>query len=75
MSFGCVRQSRMEKLITMKTVLEAIPFSRQHIYTLMRRGEFPRSFKLGENRVAWRESDIENWIKAKEIGVPFEEDC
>jgi len=31
----------------------------------MKRGEFPRSIKIGKRRVCWRESDIESWIAAK----------
>ena len=57
-----------DRYITMKTLLTMIPFSRQHVYNLMRKNEFPQSIKLGERRVAWRQVDVEAWIKWKETG-------
>ncbi len=39
-----------------------VPYTRQHIGRLERAGKFPRRVQLGENRVAWLESEIEAWI-------------
>ena len=57
--------ARMERLVIMEDVLRLVPFSRQYLYVLMDRGEFPRPLKIGVRRIAWRESDIESWISKK----------
>ena len=53
------------QLITMSTLLETVPFSRQHILRLEKRGRFPRRIRLGDNRVAWLRSEIEAWIASR----------
>lgn len=55
----------MAQLITMSTLLETVPFSRQHILRLEKRGRFPRRIRLGDNRVAWLRSEIEAWIASR----------
>ena len=42
-----------------------IPYSRQHLWRLQSSGQFPRVVKLGQCRVAFRVSDIEEWIQAR----------
>ena len=49
----------------MSALLEIVPFSRQHILRLEKRGRFPRRIRLGDNRVAWLRSEIEQWIDAR----------
>ncbi|MCB1522328.1 MAG: AlpA family phage regulatory protein [Hyphomicrobiaceae bacterium] len=49
----------------MSELLEIVPFSRQHILRLEKRGRFPRRIRLGENRVAWLRSEVEQWIEAR----------
>lgn len=53
------------QLVTMSVLLEIVPFSRQHILRLEKRGRFPRRIRLGDNRVAWLRSEIEQWIDAR----------
>jgi predicted DNA-binding transcriptional regulator AlpA len=38
-----------------------VQYSRIHIRRLMRKGEFPSSFKLSANRIGWRLSDLRKW--------------
>jgi len=38
-----------------------------NIYHLIRKGNFPRPVKLGQRAVAWRESDISDWIDSREV--------
>jgi prophage regulatory protein len=45
--------------------LKGIPYSKPHLWRLIRTGKFPRPIRLGENRIAFPESDIDNWIKSK----------
>ena len=54
-----------DRLISMKEVTARVPFTRVHIYRLMKRGEFPRTIKIGKRRVCWRESEIDAWIASK----------
>ena len=42
-----------------------IPWTRNHIYRLVRLGKFPRPFKLGDNTNAWDEDTIDEWIANK----------
>lgn len=49
----------------MVELLEIVPFSRQHILRLEKRGRFPRRIRLGDNRVAWLRSEIDGWINAR----------
>lgn len=50
------------RLITLKQLRELVPFSPQHIYRLQKTGDFPARVILGDNRSAYRLSDIEAWI-------------
>jgi prophage regulatory protein len=40
--------------------------SRSTLYVWMGRGAFPKPIKLGTRSIAWRESDIEDWINERE---------
>jgi prophage regulatory protein len=40
-----------------------IPYSRQHIWRLIGERRFPPAVKLGQCRVAFRCSDVEEWIQ------------
>ncbi|KAB2847988.1 MAG: AlpA family phage regulatory protein [Hyphomicrobiaceae bacterium] len=50
------------KLITVRELREIVPFTRQHILRLEKRGRFPRRIQLSTNRVAWLMSEVEAWI-------------
>lgn len=54
-----------DRLLTIDEVVARIPFSRVHIYRLMKRGEFPQRVRVGERRVAWRESEIREYIESR----------
>lgn len=53
------------RLINIKEVINLTSLKTTAIYTLMKKGEFPQSIKITSDRVAWLESDIEEWINAK----------
>lgn len=40
--------------------------SRSTLYEWMKRGEFPQPVKLGARIVAWRESDVTEWLESRE---------
>lgn len=54
-----------DKLLTIDEVVARIPFSRVHIYRLMKRGEFPQRVRVGERRVAWIQSEIQAFCESR----------
>ena len=49
----------------MRDVRARVPYSPSSLYAKIARGEFPKPIKLGANRVAWDEDDIDAWIDAR----------
>ena len=41
---------------------KGIRYTRQHLYRRIGDGTFPRPIKIGEQRVAFVESEIDDWI-------------
>lgn len=39
-----------------------IDFARQHLLRLEKQGKFPRRVQITEGRVAWLETEIDDWI-------------
>ena len=37
-------------------------FKRAHIYTLMKKGRFPKALRLGIRAVGWDSAEIDRWI-------------
>ena len=44
---------------------KGITYSRPHLFRLIKAGKFPTPLKLGENRNAWVEAEIDAWIEAR----------
>jgi prophage regulatory protein len=53
------------RLITKKQLLQRIPYTIQHIQRLEAQGRFPGRVQVGPNRVAWIESEIDEWLAAR----------
>lgn len=53
-----------DRFIRLPEVIERSGLSRRTIYRKMAAGEFPRSVALGDNAVAWRESELLAWMQA-----------
>lgn len=51
-----------QKLLRLSDVSSRTCLSRSEIYRRISAGTFPGSVKLGARAVAWRESDIDDWI-------------
>ena len=49
-------------LLRLPEILRRVPYSEAHIWRLEKTGKFPRRAHLGANRVAWVESEIDDWI-------------
>ncbi|MBR8201409.1 MULTISPECIES: helix-turn-helix transcriptional regulator [Burkholderia] len=52
-----------ERLIRMSEVLFRTQLSKTEIYRRINAGKFPASVKLGLRAVAWREEDVNGWIR------------
>ena len=50
------------RFLRLPEILRRVPYSEAHIWRLEKNGNFPRRAHLGANRVAWVESEIDDWI-------------
>ena len=57
-----------ERLLSWPQLAEIIPYTRTHISRLERAGEFPHRVQVGPGRVAWRASEVEQWIETRQRG-------
>ena len=39
-----------------------VPYSRAHLYRLEDQGAFPKRKRIGANRIAWKRSEVEEWL-------------
>ena len=53
------------KLLSMTELrtVKGVSYSRPHLFRLIKAGTFPRPIKLGENRNAWLEAEVDKWIE------------
>lgn len=63
------RRATPERLLAWGELAQIVPFSRQHVARLERRGLFPARLQLGPGRVAWKVSEIERWIENRARGA------
>lgn len=52
---------RPGRLLKISEVVREVSLHRATIYRMIKRGEFPRSYPIGRQRVVWREDQIEAW--------------
>lgn len=55
----------MQRLLRLDEVRLIVGLKTTAIYGAMRTGAFPSSVRIGDRAVAWRESDILDWIAAR----------
>ena len=53
------------ELLRLRDLLKVVPISRSVIYDMVKRGEFPKPVKVGPRAVAWRMSDVRDWIDSR----------
>lgn len=58
-------QTKKQRLIRRSEVIHRVGLCKASIYNRMNSGEFPRPISIGGGRVAWLESDIDQWISEK----------
>lgn len=55
----------MDRFLKAKEVAQLTSISIPHIRRLAREGKFPQPVPLTENRSAWLESDVDEWISER----------
>ncbi len=53
------------KFIGRRKVLSEVPFSNSTLWRMVKAGEFPAPVKISDRKVAWIESEIEDWKEAQ----------
>ena len=53
------------RLLKLPDVLRLTGLSRSTVYRKLKEGDFPRPVQLGKRAVAWRESDLIDWIDGR----------
>ena len=56
------------RLIDKKELRRLVPYSDSQIYRMEKQGLFPKRITLGPGRVAWRLSEVLEWIECKRQG-------
>lgn len=56
-----------ERILRRPDVEARTGLSRSTIYAWMEAGTFPRPVALGARLVGWKESDIDAWLRAREV--------
>ncbi|HAL67334.1 helix-turn-helix transcriptional regulator [Pseudomonas fulva] len=52
----------IDRLLRLDEVLHVTGMGRNTVYRRIREGTFPKQVKIGPNSVAWRQSDITQWM-------------
>ena len=60
------KRLRFNDLIFRHERRQLVPISDTTVWRMERRGEFPRRIPISAKRVAWRRSEIEQWLAARE---------
>ena len=53
------------RVLKIDAVATRVSFHPVHIRRLVRNDKFPAPIRLGENRVAWIEAEIDEWLEGK----------
>ena len=56
------KQTENQRLIRRKEVQTKTGLCTSSIYALMKNGDFPQSLQISIRRVAWIESEVDQWI-------------
>lgn len=53
------------KLLSKKAVREKVLYSPAHIARLEAAGQFPKRVRLGQGRVGWVETEVDDWLSER----------
>ena len=54
------------RLIKLGEVVRLTTLSKPSIYRMTAAGKFPKPLRTGEGRIAWRESEVREWLERLE---------
>ena len=57
------------KLLRRDEVLEILGMSNAWLYGQIRKGKFPQPIQVGARAIAWRQSDVEEWLESRQTGI------
>ena len=60
-------QENTGKLLRLEAVISLIEMKRSWILQKVKDGKFPKPLRLSPRAVAWRQSDVMEWISAQEL--------
>jgi prophage regulatory protein len=60
----------MERFLSERQVAELTCLGRTRRWQMERAGEFPRRRRISANRVGWLLSELEEWMRSREVGAP-----
>lgn len=58
-------KQRESYFLRLPEVIRRTGYKKASIYNMVRKGEFPKSVKIGPRAVAWDSNEVEAWIEAK----------
>jgi predicted DNA-binding transcriptional regulator AlpA len=58
------------QFLMMRDVSLITTYTPQHIYRLIRRGQFPLPVRIGPNRIGFRAEDIDRWVSERQVIRP-----
>lgn len=56
----------VDQLLSQKEVTKRLSINREFIYQMRKAGLFPEPILLGDRKIAWRESVINEWLARRE---------
>ena len=65
MTLSKEQQTETIRLIRRKEVQAKTGLGASSIYAMMQQGTFPKAINISERRVAWIESDVDQWINER----------
>lgn len=60
-------KSAQDRMIKLKEVVRITALSQVTIYRYVAKGTFPAPFKIGIKSVAWKESQVRDWLAAAKL--------
>lgn len=55
----------LRKLLTLPATLEKTALKRSTLYVMVAGGEFPKPVKIGPRRIAFVESEVNDWVASR----------
>lgn len=60
---------QLDRLLSLRELIDLTTLSRATIYRKVSQRSFPPPLKIGQSRVAWRESDVARWMAERNRAV------